>query len=1136
MARYTYYVTNDSSIAYVFTGIAETNPNFTFQTGDVITFNVSAPGHPFWIKTSPTVGSSNIYNDGVTNNGTDNGQIVFVIPSDAPAGLYYQCGVHKLMNGIIFIQPAPTTTTTTTTTTVTTTTATTTTTTTFPPVIPDIGTTPTPVDGPTTSTTTKPPFYFDNVSTSVVATEEAFTVRWSEINFPSDVISYEISCSARDSGNFVTITFTVLNIDIYYPDSTPGVPYIDLDGSISLIMSTSGISSFGNSGQDIFYKNIPLSYIPKLNVTYDISLKAFLKNGEKVEVSTEILRIAPTTTSTTTTTDSPLDVVQDRSNLNECPCGIVNFPKGSLTQDTDGLSVMLSDDAKNITVDLLHGVDVLLSKGQKFVTVSNTITENVIPKSITLFIDTNKFSRLQIENAVQITIKDFETREILSYETIGSFGTKTKIARSLNIDKPSIHLPAFTKQDLIDNAIIIEIQSLCEYDKMPCCDSLPSDIQVFGSGLVCLPLDRYYLDDLNPVTTTTPHPDTVEFVENLSATLEGRVATLRAVVDTYYHSDFTYFVEILNNDCTTRLVSSPLTGKSNEEIVFTDDTYGSNNYRIFISTPQELYSNTVLVVNTTTTIAPPTTPDPNYTTAPPPSTPYLEQLSYDFNNNWGLSWDLNNEISQLEKITISYRSGDPRSSWTEIEYVPTHPDWFSLVSGANLNISTTDCLEYEFKVTAYKSRWSFADSNYQTFIVATLPSAPQSLSADKNAQDDTQLDISWSAPIDNGLCASLIYRIEYRADGSNTWTLHDDDYASTSVSVTGLDASTTYYARVAAINLKGQGPFVSTDPYTQMLLHLEDAFYRESEGLMYTPDSSSYSRIVEMHGCNTGYIVEPDLPQEYFGSNLSCLSDVSKFGDHSFYSNPDSCPADIAWDINTSLDKRVRLTYDSDLHSNSRIILHDGNNSKYTVEFWIKIPTISQKYPTEDLILFTLHGDDDLYKDISYGNHMEMKINFNSASSANIKLSMNGYFENPDSNVPSQYSWIQYSSPINATVFQISDNDWHHVAIVVDGTLNNATDNKFVQVYLDGLLKYNTSVLHDFYDINTSQLEDTNYYDLKAWADRISIGGYYGSYWVNEAYSACFYMDEFRLSSDTLYCQNFTPPSQPLDQINQEPC
>jgi subtilisin family serine protease len=96
-------VTNNGSGNYVFSGGAVgVNPTLTLKKGQRYIFNINAIGHPFWIKTTLTLGSENAYY-GVSNNGEDNGVITFVVPFDAPNELYYNCQYHETMRGMIMI-------------------------------------------------------------------------------------------------------------------------------------------------------------------------------------------------------------------------------------------------------------------------------------------------------------------------------------------------------------------------------------------------------------------------------------------------------------------------------------------------------------------------------------------------------------------------------------------------------------------------------------------------------------------------------------------------------------------------------------------------------------------------------------------------------------------------------------------------------------------------------------------------------------------------------------------------------------------------------------------------------------------------------------------------------------------------
>jgi len=94
-------VTNSGMTAYVIDGMS--NPSFTFCRGMTYTFAVNTPGHPFYIKTVQSTGTDNAYSSSVTGNGATSGNVVFVVPADAPATLFYDCSIHAAMTGTIHI-------------------------------------------------------------------------------------------------------------------------------------------------------------------------------------------------------------------------------------------------------------------------------------------------------------------------------------------------------------------------------------------------------------------------------------------------------------------------------------------------------------------------------------------------------------------------------------------------------------------------------------------------------------------------------------------------------------------------------------------------------------------------------------------------------------------------------------------------------------------------------------------------------------------------------------------------------------------------------------------------------------------------------------------------------------------------
>ena len=78
----------------------EANPILYLRRGDTYKFNIGTNNHPFQIKYSF---EGDLYNTGVTNNNTDDGQIIFKVPMSAPPTLYYRCAFHGSMGNAIFI-------------------------------------------------------------------------------------------------------------------------------------------------------------------------------------------------------------------------------------------------------------------------------------------------------------------------------------------------------------------------------------------------------------------------------------------------------------------------------------------------------------------------------------------------------------------------------------------------------------------------------------------------------------------------------------------------------------------------------------------------------------------------------------------------------------------------------------------------------------------------------------------------------------------------------------------------------------------------------------------------------------------------------------------------------------------------
>jgi hypothetical protein len=100
-AEGTLTVTNQGMTAYLIDGIA--NPTLALCRGNTYTFAINAPGHPFYLKTVQSTGTGNAYGTGVTGNGAETGNLIFVVDATAPNTLFYDCSIHVAMAGTIHV-------------------------------------------------------------------------------------------------------------------------------------------------------------------------------------------------------------------------------------------------------------------------------------------------------------------------------------------------------------------------------------------------------------------------------------------------------------------------------------------------------------------------------------------------------------------------------------------------------------------------------------------------------------------------------------------------------------------------------------------------------------------------------------------------------------------------------------------------------------------------------------------------------------------------------------------------------------------------------------------------------------------------------------------------------------------------
>ena len=105
---YTITVGNAGSGAYTLSGtdklgsVSGNNQTVTMDVGDTITFAVSAPGHPFYLKTANSTGTGNVVSPAATGQGATSGNVVWEPTS--PGTYHYNCQFHGAMHGLIVVQ------------------------------------------------------------------------------------------------------------------------------------------------------------------------------------------------------------------------------------------------------------------------------------------------------------------------------------------------------------------------------------------------------------------------------------------------------------------------------------------------------------------------------------------------------------------------------------------------------------------------------------------------------------------------------------------------------------------------------------------------------------------------------------------------------------------------------------------------------------------------------------------------------------------------------------------------------------------------------------------------------------------------------------------------------------------------
>tara|TARA_B100001057_G_C22793700_1_gene928699 strand:- start:632 stop:1075 length:444 start_codon:yes stop_codon:yes gene_type:complete len=81
--------------------VSGNDPDITISVGETINFVVRANGHPFYLKTEPSLGRGDLVS-GATNQGTTNRTVTWTPTSSGT--YYYVCSLHDGMYGVLTVE------------------------------------------------------------------------------------------------------------------------------------------------------------------------------------------------------------------------------------------------------------------------------------------------------------------------------------------------------------------------------------------------------------------------------------------------------------------------------------------------------------------------------------------------------------------------------------------------------------------------------------------------------------------------------------------------------------------------------------------------------------------------------------------------------------------------------------------------------------------------------------------------------------------------------------------------------------------------------------------------------------------------------------------------------------------------
>ena len=232
----------------------------------------------------------------------------------------------------------------------------------------------------------------------------------------------------------------------------------------------------------------------------------------------------------------------------------------------------------------------------------------------------------------------------------------------------------------------------------------------------------------------------------------------------------------------------------------------------------------------------------------------------------GVTWSapVNNGGSAITDYAVQY-SSDSGSNWS------------TFADGTSTSTSTTvtglaNNTSYIFRIAAVNIAGTGSYSTASTAVTtAAVPGAPGTPTP--TAHQNTQVPLTWSAPVSNGGSAITDYVVEYSS--TMTWTTFSDGTsASTSTTVTGLSNGTSYQFRVAAVNAVGTGPY-STISASAVPSTIPDAPATPTITAASSGDTFNWTAPANGSRAITGYVYQISTNDGAFATEVSVGSGVT---------------------------------------------------------------------------------------------------------------------------------------------------------------------------------------------------------------------------------------------------------------------